>query len=69
MGANLDIERIAKELGAERRGKVVARGGISQLSSWLLKSRRVFACPKAAAVPLIRHGVSSSRGGYIDGAS
>ncbi len=27
MGTNLDIERIAKELGAERRGKVVARGG------------------------------------------
>ena len=27
MGANLDMERIAKELGAERRGKVSARGG------------------------------------------
>jgi hypothetical protein len=27
MGADLDMERIAKELGAERRGKVAARGG------------------------------------------
>jgi hypothetical protein len=27
MGANLDMERIAKALGAERRGKVSARGG------------------------------------------
>ena len=27
MGATLDMERIAKELGAERRGKVLARGG------------------------------------------
>src|SRR5690242_8899562 len=27
MGANLDMEHIAKELGAERRGKVSARGG------------------------------------------
>jgi hypothetical protein len=27
MGAPLDMERIAKELGAERRGKVSARGG------------------------------------------
>src|SRR5687767_7891757 len=27
MGAPLDMERIAKELGAERRGKVSSRGG------------------------------------------
>jgi hypothetical protein len=27
MGAKLDMERIAKELGAERRGKVSPRGG------------------------------------------
>src|SRR5437762_13984161 len=27
MGASLDMERIAKELGAERRGKISARGG------------------------------------------
>ncbi|HEV3383785.1 MAG TPA: hypothetical protein VG097_03165 [Gemmata sp.] len=27
MGANLDMERIAKTLGAERRGKVSAGGG------------------------------------------
>jgi hypothetical protein len=27
MGAPLEMERIAKELGAERRGKVSARGG------------------------------------------
>src|SRR5262245_18844039 len=27
MGAALDMERIAKELGAERRGKVSPRGG------------------------------------------
>jgi hypothetical protein len=27
MGATLDMERIAKELGAERRGKVSPRGG------------------------------------------
>jgi hypothetical protein len=27
MGASLDMERIAKELGAERRGKVFPRGG------------------------------------------
>src|SRR5438105_15372127 len=27
MGANLDMERIAKELRAERRGKVSPRGG------------------------------------------
>jgi len=27
MGANLDMERIAKAMGAERRGKVSARGG------------------------------------------
>jgi hypothetical protein len=27
MGAPLDMERIAKELGAERRGKVSPRGG------------------------------------------
>jgi hypothetical protein len=27
MGATLDMEHIAKELGAERRGKVSARGG------------------------------------------
>jgi hypothetical protein len=27
MGASLDMDRIAKELGAERRGKVSARGG------------------------------------------
>ena len=27
MGANMDMERIAKALGAERRGKVSARGG------------------------------------------
>ena len=27
MGAKLDMERIAKTLGAERRGKVSARGG------------------------------------------
>ncbi|MCI0378459.1 MAG: hypothetical protein L0215_12690 [Gemmataceae bacterium] len=27
MGATLDMERIAKELGAERRGKVSARAG------------------------------------------
>src|SRR5215212_314112 len=27
MGADLDMERIAKALGAERRGKVSARGG------------------------------------------
>jgi hypothetical protein len=27
MGATLDMERIAKELGAERRGKVSSRGG------------------------------------------
>jgi hypothetical protein len=27
MGANLDMERIAKALGAERRGKVSPRGG------------------------------------------
>ena len=27
MAANLDMERIAKELGAERRGKVSARAG------------------------------------------
>jgi hypothetical protein len=27
MSASLDMERIAKELGAERRGKVLARGG------------------------------------------
>jgi hypothetical protein len=27
MGATLDMERIAKELGAERRGKISARGG------------------------------------------
>jgi hypothetical protein len=27
MGANLDMEFIAKQLGAERRGKVSARGG------------------------------------------
>src|SRR6516165_5466779 len=27
MGATLDMERIAKELGAERRGKISTRGG------------------------------------------
>ncbi len=27
MGTSLDMERIAKELGAERRGKVSSRGG------------------------------------------
>lgn len=27
MSATLDMERLAKELGAERRGKVVAHGG------------------------------------------
>src|SRR5436305_13921460 len=27
MGTPLDMERIAKELGAERRGKVLSRGG------------------------------------------
>ena len=27
MGANLDMDRIAKAMGAERRGKVAARGG------------------------------------------
>lgn len=27
MGASLDMERIAEELGAERRGKVLPRGG------------------------------------------
>ena len=27
MGASLDMERIARELGAERRGKVSAQGG------------------------------------------
>src|SRR5438445_12489210 len=27
MGANLDMDRIAKSMGAERRGKVAARGG------------------------------------------
>ena len=27
MGANLDMERIAKAMGAERRGKVAVRGG------------------------------------------
>ena|SRR5436190_19102545 len=27
MGANLDMDRIAKAMGAERRGKVTARGG------------------------------------------
>lgn len=27
MGADLDMEQIAKTLGAERRGKVTARGG------------------------------------------
>ena len=27
MRTNLDMERIAKELGAERRGKISARGG------------------------------------------
>jgi len=27
MGATLDMDRIAKELGAERRGKVSSRGG------------------------------------------
>ena len=27
MGTSLDMERIAKELGAERRGKISARGG------------------------------------------
>jgi hypothetical protein len=27
MGATLDMDRIAKALGAERRGKVAARGG------------------------------------------
>src|SRR3954454_21303879 len=27
MGVDLDMERIAKELGAERRGKVTSRGG------------------------------------------
>lgn len=27
MGTNLDMERIAKELGAERQGKVSPRGG------------------------------------------
>jgi len=27
MGAALDMERVARELGAERRGKVSARGG------------------------------------------
>jgi hypothetical protein len=27
MGTQLDIDRIAKDLGAERRGKVVSRGG------------------------------------------
>ena len=27
MGASLDMERIAKKLGAERRGKVLPRGG------------------------------------------
>lgn len=27
MGATLDMERIANELGAERRGKVLPRGG------------------------------------------
>lgn len=27
MGTNLDMDRIAKAMGAERRGKVAARGG------------------------------------------
>ena len=27
MGANLDMDRIAKAMGAERRGKVAVRGG------------------------------------------
>ncbi len=46
MGATLDMDRIAKELGAERRGQVSPRGGYFGPSNWLLRFRHVSACRK-----------------------
>jgi hypothetical protein len=42
MAANLDMERIAKALGAERRGKALVGDTLARFS-WLPKSQRVFA--------------------------
>ena len=58
MKTQLDMDKIAKGLGAERRGKVKGRGGyFGQCSSWPT-SRRGSACPREADDQLTPDGPS-----------
>jgi|SRR6516165_7778965 hypothetical protein len=51
MGANLDMDRIAKELGAERRGKVSARGGYFGALQLAAEVRARFRVPEGGGRP------------------
>ena len=54
MKVHLDMNKIARGLRAERKGKVVAGGGYFGRRNSLPTSRRVFACPPAEAERRIR---------------
>ena len=63
MSTTLDMERIAKELGAERRGKVSARGGYFgalQLAAEVESRSRVSEKPLSpnASCTIIKRGKS-----------
>ena len=57
MGTNLDMDRIAKAMGAERRGKVAARGGyFGALELAAEVAARGFTCQKAAGAHRLSPG-------------
>lgn len=55
MGTTLDMERIAKELGAERGGKVSVRGGYFGTLSLAAEVASRFRTPEGGGRPTICH--------------
>jgi hypothetical protein len=61
----LDMERIAKELGAERRGKVSAPGGYFGALQLTAEIAARFRVPEGGGAQPIRRGVSNALSGSL----
>ncbi len=60
MSTPLDMDRIAKDLGAERRGKVVSRGGYFGAVQLAAEVAARFRVPDGGGVRPTRRGVNSA---------
>ena len=64
MGTNLDMDRIAKAMGAERRGKVAARGGYFGALELAAEVAARFRVPEVAVVQPNHRGASNVSSGF-----